>query len=716
MLELSTKLVLNVETIKATNLTDRFDSADLAKLGIWISDGYNRDKQSRRAWERRTEAAMDLAMQIQKEKTFPWPGCANIAFPLVTIAVLQFHSRAYPAIINGTEIAKYRVIGPDSTGAKKERADRISTHMSWQCMEEDRAWEEQHDRLLINLPCVGTAFTKSFYSPSKAHNLTELVLAKDLVLDYWAKSVETCPRKTHIVPLFRNDIHERIMRGTFRDVCEETWYKQPATPTTGVQQLNADRRQGLNRPQTDETTPFTGLEQHVELDLDQDGYAEPYIITIEESSRCVLRIVTGFDREDDIERVQSGTYKGQIIKIHSLQYFTKYSFIPSPDGGIYDTGFGILLGPLNESTNSLINQLLDGGTMSTTAGGFLGRGAKIRGGVYTFSPFGWQRVDSTGDDLRKSIFPLPVREPSAVLFQLLVLLIGYVNRVSGSTDIMVGESPGQNQPAETSRIVAEQGQKIYSAIFKRVWRSMKEEFKKLYVLNGIHLPIRSYFGESKEALREDYLANPDDIAPSADPNITSDSAAMQQMGAVAQRAASVGGYDPEEVERRLLKTLKVSGIDQIYPGLKKMPPPPNPKMAIEQIKMQGKAMQFKLEQAQFAASLMEEQRLNSAKILELQASAYKMMADVTGDEKDREINAINAMVGVMKHHNDVLVSRIGAILDMLETGDKLGDGENDDTGGEGAKQGGTGVPSLAGASGNGQDAAALAQMAGGTLQ
>src|SRR5205807_6399200 len=178
-------------------------------------------------------------------------------------------------------------------------------------------------------------------------------------------------------------------------------------------------------------------------------------------------------------------------------------------------------------------------------------------------PYEWKRVDSSGDDLRKSLFPLPTKEPSAVLFQLLVLLINYTQRIAGATDPMVGEMPGQNTPAETSRNVMAEGMKIYNDLFKRVWRSMKEEFKKLYILNALYFPESASFGQGLRALREDYLGNPDEIIPVADPNITSEQMAVMQATAIVQRASSAPGYDRFAVERRWLKAMKVDGIDQI---------------------------------------------------------------------------------------------------------------------------------------------------------
>lgn len=664
MLELDGKLTLDKAAIQATNLTDRFSEDDLDKIGTWVSEGYKRDKLSRSKWEFRTAAAMDLAMQIQKAKAFPWQNCSNVAFPLVTIATMQFHARAYPAIVNGTDIVRCRVIGEDKDGSKKQRADRISTHMSYQVLEEDRSWEEQHDRLLINLPIVGCAFKKSYYSSAIAGNTSELVLAQDLVLDYYSKSVETAGRKTHIISLYRNEVYERCKRGMFRDILDEDWYKTPSTPTQTPTTAEQANRAGVNPPiAVDELTPLVTLEQHVGLDLDKDGYAEPYIVTIDEKSTKVLRIVTRFDREEDIERDKDKN----IIRIRAMEYFTKYSFIPSPDGGIYDMGFGVLLGPLNESTNSLINQLIDAGTMSNTAGGFLGRGMKVRGGVYTFAPLEWKRIDSSLEDISKGIFPLPVREPSAVLFNLLSLLVNYTNRISGATDMMVGENPGQNTPAETARAMVEQGQKIYSAIFKRVWRGMKEEFKKLYVLNGIYLPPSMAFGpKGFKALREDYLGDPNEVVPSADPNVTSDAMAFQQARAVKEAAMQTPGYNMDAVERRYLKALKVDAPDEIFIGSENTPPPINPKVKVEEIRLQAKKMGFQMQQAQFAAKLMEDQRVNNAKILEMEAKVLKMMADAKGDVEDRQINALNTAIGAMKQHNEAILRQVELIMQGME--------------------------------------------------
>jgi chaperonin GroES len=668
MLQLDEHLVLNEAAIQSPNLCDRFSDEDLTRIGIYCKEGFERDEESRRHWLKRNEAGMNLALQLQETKTFPWEGCANVAFPLVTIAAMQFHARAYPAIVNGSQVVKVAQFGPDPDGQVAARAERISAHMSWQLLYQDKPWEEQEDKAILNVSIVGTNFKKTYYSPSLGHNVSELVLAKDLTLNYWSKSVEQCPRKTHHIPKFRNEIYESVMRGIWRDCLEESWYHQAPPVEVSQAKREQDRRQGLTPSRPDEESSFMFYEQHADLDLDGDGYAEPYIITFEKNSSYVVRIVTRFDSVKAIERIVSGPRTGKIIRIRPVEYFTKKTFIPSPDGGIYDIGFGVFLGPLNEAVNSLVNMLLDAGTMQTTAGGFLARGAKIRGGVQSFSPFEWKRVDATGDDLRKSIFPLPVNAPSDVLFQLLSLLINYTSRVSGTTDITVGENPGQNTPAQTTQTMVEMGQKIYTAIFKRIWRASKEEFQKLYRLNGMFmsLDIPSVGG----ATRVDYLGGEDDIQPVADPHVTSETMRLQLAGSVATRAMSVPGYNRDAAERNLLKAMHVENIDEIFTGTEGMPPPKDPKVALQEIKEQNTNQRFQMElQAraqEFIAELMEEQRLNNAKIMQLQAAAAESAANAQSEQQYAQVAAVNAQLTLAKSRSDELTNRINAVLKAAE--------------------------------------------------
>ena len=294
----------------------------------------------------------------------------------------------------------------------------------------------------------------------------------------------------------------------------------------------------------------------------------------------------------------------------------------------------------------------------------MARGVKTRGGSITFSPFGWQRVDATGDDLRKGIFPLPVREPSVVLFQLLPLLINYAQRISGSTDMLAGENPGQNTPAETSRAMVEQGMKIYNSLFKRVWRSMKAEFKKRYILNAIYLPPSVRYGpKGQEALAEDYRQDPRQVCPVADPNIASETQRMQQAVTIKQAAASTPGYNVEEVEKNFLRAMKVDGIDRLYPGPSKVPAPKDIKIQIEEMRQQAAQMELQWKKQQFLAELLEQHHLNLAQIALYEGQAAKAMAEAKGAEVGHQIALLDAFIGTLKSHDESLQSRIKLILE-----------------------------------------------------
>jgi chaperonin GroES len=670
MLNLEKRITLNQEMVNDPNLVDRLSERDRETIAGRIWTGYERDKRSRSKWESRMDAAMDLAMQIAKSKNFPWPGCSNVVFPLVTIAALQFSARAYGAIIQGSNVVRYKIVGK-ADEQMRERALRIGKHMSWQVLEEDEDWEEQHDRLLINLAVVGSAFVKTYFDRNKGHLVGELVSARDLIVDYNAKSVESAARKTHIISMYRNEVYERALSGLFVDVRKEEWFHQAPQPRSVFPE--SDVRSGTSPAQADEYTPFRMLEQHTWFDLDGDGYAEPYVGTIEFNSRRLVRLVTRFHSMDDVEY----TRNREVIKIHPEEYFDKYSFIPSPDGGFYDMGFGLFLGPINEAVSSGINQLLDLGTIQNSNGGFLGRGAKIRGGVYTLAPYEWKRVDSPGDDLRKNIVPFPERAPNNVMFQLLGLLIEYANRVAGTVDATVGENPGQNTPASTYQGMQEQGMRVYTMIFKRVWRCMKAEFKRRYELNALFLDIEKEFGDGRDFIRlEDYRGSPAQVVPVVNPNLSSTTMRIQQVMLVKQDSMMTPGYNLPEITHDFLEAIEVEDIDRIYPGPGKVPQGhemTNPKAVQAQMKLQEAQMKYREQRLKWAHELLEQQRVNNAKIRLDEANALKAISEAKSTNAAMELERYNAMVEAADRYNDQVNERIKALLQEPEGGTPASD-------------------------------------------
>ena len=644
------------ELLRSPNIAEDMDSEELSSLGFRLMDEINLDLTSRLDWEERNERASKLALQVVEKKTFPWPGASNVKFPLITIAAMQYHSRAYPALISNNEVVKCKVYGKDDDGEMHKRADRISRHMTYQVMEEDEGWEENTDKTLLVQAIAGTAIKKSYFDPVRGHNVSELVLPNDFVVNYYTKSIAESPRVSHRILLSSNDLHERQVRGVFLKVEDEV---QPSLPNVSMLTQAKEDAQGVRQQSGDPDTPYEFFETHFWHDFDEDGYKEPYIAYIRRDTGKIYRIVARYF-EDSIEY-----HNGEIIRIKPEQYFTKYGFVPSPDGGFYDLGFGVLLGPTNDSVNTIVNQLIDAGTMSVTGGGFLGRGVKIKGGDYTFKPHEWKRVDSTGDDLRANIFPLPIREPNGVSFQLLQLLINYGERIAGATDMMTGVSPGQNTPAETSRNVVEQGMKVFNGIYKRTWRAMKEEFQKLYRLNQLYLPSEpvefEYNNELQFVLPDDYSMDMKLVKPAADPNVVSDSQRQMQAQAVLQLAQSSGGFNMYEVQKRYLDALKVNAIDQILPdpkGPNAIKPGPSEKMQIEKMKNDERQMNHQLRFKLGIAKLMQQAELEQAKITELQAKAVLELEQADGVKSGHAIAMLEAQIGAKRAHVDGIIKSI----------------------------------------------------------
>jgi len=634
---------------------------EVKDIGDTCLKEYRSDKFSRAEWEDRYAEAMKMALQVMEEKTFPWAGASNVKFPLITIAAMQFHARAYPATIPSSEVVGCRVIGEDLDGQKQARADRIAEHMSYQRMEEDTQWEESHDKLLLAMSILGCAFKKTYYDSIKEVQVSELVLPKDLVVDYYAKSLDTASRITHVLYMSPNTLWERQKSGMYLETSERRETPEQSGPIESV----TNDVSGLKQPATDPDTPYKILEQHRFLDLDQDGYAEPYIVVFREDTGEVLRIVARFYKEN-IRYDQDI----QLQKIIPESFFTKFTFIPSPDGGFYDLGFGLLLGGLSASIDSLINQLIDAGTMSNTAGGFLGKGVKIRGGDYSFRPNEWKRTDSTGDDLSKNIFPLPVREPNQALLQLLTLLIDFGTKIGMATDPMIGVSPGQNTPAETSRNTIAQGEKVFNSIYKRTYRAMREEFRKCYRLNYFYPPLSGKYeygtsnGKGGVAYVQDYYDTDKGVVPSADPFITSDETKVQQAMQLRQMSTTMPGYNRFAVEKRVLSAMKIEGTDELLPnpkGPNAVPPPPNPKVQLEQMKMQNLAQERKYKQMKALLDLQEVARLNDGKLAKLHAEAAHLMAQAGGVEVEQKLQAIELQIQHEKNQKDGMLSLIDLI-------------------------------------------------------
>lgn len=608
--------------IGVANIAPMLDKEQVQKIGMEVTRGYDIDKASRSDWEKQSQTAMDLAMQVTTEKSWPWPKAANVKYPLITTAAIQFSARAYPAIVRGAEVVKGQVMGPDPEGTKKERADRIGRHMSYQVLEEIADWDEDEDKLLLQMAIVGCAFRKTYFDTMLGRPCSDLVAAKYVVYNH-ATPFNKLRRLTHCLNLFKNEVIERQRGGIFE---EELTLGLPAGEDN------------------DEDGHFEFLEQHCWYDLDGDGYKEPYIVTVLKETSQVARIVARFD-EDGIFM----NAKGEVSKIKPVEYWTKFAFMPNPDGGSYDVGLGMLLNPINETVNTVLNQLLDAGTLANTGGGFLGSGLKMKGGAARFVPGEFKPVDTSGGKIADNIYHMQFPGPNAVLFNLLGMLIEAGKDISSVKDILTGDQQ-VNQTATTTLALIEQGQKVFSAIYKRVHRSLKQEFQKLYRLNKLYLQPEDYyrFNDKQEPIYlEDYQGDDTDVAPVSDPTLVSDAQELTRAEALMK---FVGDplFDQMELRRKYLKALKEQDIETL---LVKEPPkaPEDPRV----LKVQADIEAQKVTITAMAEKMVAEMDQIAAKVAETEASTILKLAQAEAIELGPQMDAYMATFQAMldRHTN-----------------------------------------------------------------
>lgn len=563
----------------SVNIADKLSEDELTKIGREARQGFDTDCLSREDWEKSVDDWTKLAKQAVEKKTFPWPGASNVKYPLLSTAAMQFAARAYPSLIpSDGRIVNAKVNGKDPDGTKTDLAEAVSILMSYQILEEMEGWEEEMDRLLIMLPIVGTLFKKTYWDSIKKVNCSHVILPKSLVVNYWAKNLCEAERISEVLEINPRIMKERQQSGL--------WLEKVDLGLPSMAEA-MDYAQSNAPSQSDDTTPYIFVEQHTYLDLDDDGYKEPYIVTFHKATSKVVRIVARYD-----ETTTHFTEDGKLAKIEPIQYYTKFGFVPNPDGGFYDIGFGVLLGPLNESVNTLINQLVDAGTLNNLQNGFIGKGLRLRMGETRFSPGEWKVVNSTGDDLKKQIVPMPSKEPSNVLFQLMGSLITSGKELASVAEIFVGKMPGQNTPATTTMASIEQGMKVFTAVYKRIYRSMAEEFLKLYRLNSIYLNPNTYVAAMGMPVGpQDFDMTSHKVCPGADPTAVSQTEKLLKAQGLMEMLQSGMPLDPIKVLQRVLQAQEQPNWQELLPPQVQQtgqmpPPPPDPKIMALQAKSQ----------------------------------------------------------------------------------------------------------------------------------
>lgn len=659
------------------NIAAKLNDEKLGQIGQKVVEEYRIDKASRSAWEKRTEDAMKLAMLVAEEKSYPFDNAANIKYPLLTVAALQFNARAYPAIVNGKKVVKCDTWGSDPEGRKAARAKRVSEYMSYQLLSELPEWEEDTDKLLVIVPITGCVFRKVYYDPALKRQRTRLVMADNLVVNYSARSIHEVPRITEELSLYPYEIEERIRSGRFVDFKYDTL------------ESGSDDNDGDDADDTsvgsDDDSPHMFLEQHRLLDLDEDGYPEPYIVTVHKSSSKTVRIVANFD-EDTVTLNGNG-----IVAIRKRDYYVKYGFLPSPDCGFYDMGFGWLLKDIGESINTTLNQMLDAGHLSNVQGGLVSASLGIREKKIRLQPGEWKTINSTMP-LNQAVLPITYPGPSATLFQLLGLLIEAGREVANIKDVLTGQQ-NSTAPATTTLALIEQGMQVFNSIYKRIHRSFKRELEMHSEINAQHVDAEEYsqFFDDVDQNGQPVMLDPAkdfdlkdmDVMPVSDPQVASRAQELARAQFLREWAQGNPLANQPEVQKRVLEAAQVEDVDKLI----SIPQPDPLEQVMKELLLKNAVLDAHSKEADLDK--------RDAEIMQVLTSALLNVAKAEGEEAGQQLNMYASFLEAyrakrMLDQKEREIDQRGIQGVEGQPGNPMGAGANPGQGG----QGGAGSPSI----------------------
>ena len=525
-----------------TNLAEELDEREVAKIGKDLVRAYEDDKSSRKNWEDQYSKGLRMLGIVVEDRQDPFPGASGVHHPLLAEAATQFQARAIAEMFPAGGPVKTQIIGK-TTDKKLEQAQRVQDFMNFQVTQEIPDYFNELDQMLFYLSLAGSAFKKIYFDNTLDRICSKFVPAEDFVISMENTDLETADRYTQIMKLTRTEIRKHQISGYYKDVPLSKAESNAGANSGDLVEQTLQRLEGMTPSMADKI--HTLLEVHANLDVgeDRDGLALPYIVTIDYESQRVLSIRRNWKEEDSLRRKRT--------------YFIHYKYLPGL--GFYGFGLIQMIGGLQHASTGALRALLDSAAFANLNGGFRAKGARIEGGDITVSPGEWVEVEAYGDDLRKSFIPLPFKEPSPTLLQLLGVLTESGRRFASIADAMIGDSAGSG-PVGTTIALIEQGSKVFSAIHKRIHQAQGREFKLIYELNGEYLDDEYSFeviGENKKIRRKDFSSSIS-VVPVSDPNIFS----QAQRIALAQTGLQLARETPDVVDvkeatRRFLQALSI---------------------------------------------------------------------------------------------------------------------------------------------------------------
>jgi hypothetical protein len=541
------------------NLAELLDDGYLGEISSDLRGSYEDDLESRSEWEETYTKGLDQLGVKHEERSQPFEGASGVTHPLIAESVTQFQAQAYKELLPSGGPVKTQVLGLQDA-EREEQASRVKNFMNYQIMEVMEEFDPDMDQLLFYLPLSGSTFKKVYFDEAKQRAVSKFVPAQDLVVPYAASDLATASRVTHVLRMDANEVRKMQIAGFYRDV-ELSKYEEGEDEV----RQKIDEIQGTSKTYTDEV--FTILEMHVDLDLEgfedmspngePTGIALPYIVTIDEGSGKILGIRRNFEEGTGLAK--------------KIQYFVHYKFMPGL--GFYGFGLIHMIGGLGRAATSILRQLIDAGTLANLPAGFKARGVRVRNDDEPLQPGEWRDIDAPGGNIRDAIIPLPYKEPSGTLAQLLGALIEGGRRFVSLADQQTGDG-NTAAPVGTTVAMLERGMKVMSAIHKRLHYSQRQEFRVLARIFKDNLPPEYPYdveGGNRMIKAEDF-DNRVDVIPVSDPNIFS----MAQRVTLAQTQLQLAQSNPQlhnlhSAYRRMYQALEVQNIDEI------LPPPPQPK-------------------------------------------------------------------------------------------------------------------------------------------
>ena len=536
------------------NLAELLPDDIIDPLGSELRGNYNDYKMSRKDWEQSYTQGLDLLGFKYENRTEPFQGASGATHPVLAEAVTQFQAMAYKELLPSDGPVRTQILGV-VTPPKEQQAQRVKDFMNYQIMDQMQEYEPEFDSMLFHLPLAGSAFKKIYYDDLLGRAVSKFVPADDLIVPYTATSLDDAEAIIHRIKISGNDLRKQQVAGFYRDI-------ELGTPAQMENQLEAKERELEGTKKTAKPDDvYTLLECHVNLDLEgfedtgpdgqPTGIKLPYIVTIDETSGKVLSIRRNYKAEDP--------------KKKKTQYFVHFKFLPGL--GFYGFGLIHMIGGLSRTATSALRQLLDAGTLSNLPAGFKQRGVRVRDEAAPIQPGEFKDVDAPGGSLRDAFYPLPYKEPSATLLQLMGIVVNAGQRFASITEMQVGEG-NQNAAVGTTIALLERGSKVMSAIHKRLYTALKQEFKLLAKVISTYLPpVYPYdvVGGARQIKQLDFDDRVD-ILPVADPNIFS----MSQRITLAQTELQLATSNPRihnlyAVYRNMYTALGVKNVDQILP-------------------------------------------------------------------------------------------------------------------------------------------------------